>query len=230
MHPQPGHLSLVVPAGVARVAADSAEVARTIGDNGYRLTLYHLERVASYRELLHGCLDQVAEVLGGREGGMHHRDASVFLAAPGAVVPVHIDRHHNVILQVAGSKDLTVGAFADPVVQRREIERNFTSRQMADELPTALGTFHLGTGDALYIPPYAFHWAEGSSDVTVTLSCAFSTPETERTELVHACNVRLRRLRLPAGPPGRSRHRDRAKAALMSRARRLRRKVSPRSG
>ena len=87
-----------------------------------------------------------------------------------------------------------------------------------------------GTGDALYIPPYAFHWAEGSSDVTVTLSCAFSTPETERTELVHACNVRLRRLRLPAGPPGRSRHRDRAKAALMSRARRLRRKVSPRSG
>jgi cupin superfamily protein len=227
-YPQPGNLPTVLPEGPPRMAADSAEVARTIADNGYRLTLYYLERVDSFRELLHGCLDQVAEVLGDREGGMHHRDASIFLAGPGAVVPVHIDRHHNVVLQVAGSKELTVGAFADPAVQRREIERNFEARQMADELPPALHTFHLGAGDALYLPPYSFHWLKGGPDVTVALSCAFSTPETERTELVHACNARLRSLGVPARPPGSSRQRDRAKAAVMSGARRLRRRAPAR--
>jgi hypothetical protein len=222
-----GCLPLLAPGGVPGAGVDGGFAARTIQDKGYRLSLYFPHRVAAYADLLHGCLAQVAQVLGAREGGMRHRDAVLFLASPGAVLPAHFDRHHNVVLQVSGSKDLTVGAFTDPAAERRQLERSFKLRQwMADELPSQVRTFHLEAGEALYIPPYAFHWVEGGPDVSIALSCSFTTPETERTELVHACNARLRRLGLPARPPGPSPRRDRAKAAVFRRARTLRHTLS----
>jgi hypothetical protein len=148
---------------------------------------------------------------------------SVFMGSPGAVVPVHLDRHHNVLVQVSGSKRLSVGAFADPAVQRRQVERHFSgSEKHPAELPAATQTFHLQAGGALYIPPYTFHWVEGGPDVSIAMSCGFSTAGTERAELVHACNAKLRRLHLPASPPGRSGYRDRAKAGLVRHSRRVR--------
>jgi len=190
----------------------AAEVARTIGHNDQRLTVYFLERVQPYRTFMQQILREIADLVGPREGGVSGTSLSFFLASPGTVVQSHFDRHHNLLLQLDGTKEITVGNFEDPIDDQRAIERaRRLDHNNLSELPTRTRTFVLGPGDGLYIPPYAFHWVHGGSDVSVALSYAFSTPATLRTPAVYWCNANLRRIGLRPRPPGSSERRDRAK-------------------
>lgn len=209
-----------------RLAGDAAGLAQSIADNGCRLTLYHLEHVAPYRDLLADCVDEWERTTGQPEGGTVDRQANVFYASPGAVVPAHFDRHHNLLLQIEGTKVLTVGTFPDPVETRRETEREFDQGHHGiATLPPEQTTFHLGPGDGVYIPAYAFHWVNGGSDVSVAMSCGFSTRVTARYEAVHLVNRRLRLLGLPTPLPGQSRALDAGKVAIFRATRHLRRRV-----
>jgi hypothetical protein len=222
----------VLDSGLVKLAAPSADLARAIGTNGVRLTLYHLEHVSPYRELFRDHLDAWEAMTGKREGGTTKRTANVFLGAPGAVVPAHFDRHHNILLQVHGTKVLTVGWFTDEAQGRRETEREFDGYRGVGTLPSETVTFQLGPGDGVYIPAYAFHWVVGGPDVSVALSCGYSTVITDRTEVVHLTNARLRQLRLPTRPPGRSPVVDKGKvlayrSAMRVQAVRRRTRTSP---
>ena len=208
---------------LVRLDAPGDELVRGIEANGVRLTLYHLEHVSPYREVLHHVLDEWESVTGRREGGTTKRTANVFMGAPGAVVPAHFDRHHNVLLQIRGTKVLTVGWFTDAAQTRRETEREFDQGHHGiGALPTETVTFELGPGDGVYIPAYAFHWVVGGPEVSLALSCGYSTVVTERTEVVHRTNARLRRLGLPTRPPGSSPAIDRGKILAFRSAARLR--------
>ena len=57
-----------------------------------------------YRKLLDECLDEVAPLVGGREGGMSQREGFIFLSAPGSVTPAHFDPEHNFLLQIRGQE------------------------------------------------------------------------------------------------------------------------------
>jgi hypothetical protein len=190
---------------LVRLGAPAQHLARDIETNGVRLTLYHLDHISPYRDLAREHLDVWETMTGEREGGTTRRTANAFIGAPGAVVPAHFDRHHNVLLQIRGTKVLTVGWFPDETQTRRETEREFDQRHHGIRtLPPETVTFRLGPGDGVYIPAYAFHWVVGGPDVSVALSCGYSTAVTDRAEVVHLTNARLRQLRLPARPPGRS--------------------------
>ena len=146
----------------------------------------------------------------------------MFVGSPWSVVPAHVDRHHNVLLQVAGTKELTVGWFDDPAEHAEALEARFTDRPNPERLPPVTRTFRLGPGDGVYLPAYTFHWVEAGDTVSVALSCGFSTAATERAELVRRCNAKLRRFGLRPRPPGVSERGDRAKAALFATAKRVR--------
>jgi hypothetical protein len=212
----------VLDCGLVRLAEDGGELARGVETNGVRLTLYHLEHVSPYREIFRDHLDTWEAMTGVREGGTTKRTANVFLGAPDAVVPAHFDRHHNVLLQVRGTKVLTVGWFTDEAQAQRETEREFDQGHHGiGAFPPETVTFELGPGDGVYIPAYAFHWVVGGPDVSVALSCGYSTVVTERAEVVHRTNARLRQLRLPTRPPGRSPVVDTGKILVYRSARRL---------
>jgi hypothetical protein len=218
-----GDLPLVVPNGLPGLGFTAVDAARTIDDVRGRVVFHYLERIERYRCLLADAVDHVVAAIGTLEGAGGHQEAHIFLIGPDAVAPVHFDRHHKVLFQIEGTKDLAFGSFIDPRVERSEIERAFTvGHNYCRAVPTPVETYHLEPGDALYVPPYRFHWVEPGAAVAVTFSAGFSTAHSERAELVHACNARLRRLGLPARPPGRSARRDRVKAAAFSRARQLR--------
>ena len=187
--------------------------------------IYHLQHRDPYRGLVHGCLDEVEPLVGTTEGGMRERDASLFVGSPGAVVPAHFDRHHNVLLQITGSKDVFVGMFRDAAVGHEEIESQAgTGINHLHTLPEHVQVFHLEPGDGVYLPPYAFHWVEGREGVSVALSCSFSTEMSERTELVNRCNRRLRRIGMRPNPAGSGPARDATKAAVIRSWRALRRR------
>jgi hypothetical protein len=224
-----GHVPFVMPTMSAdRLAADAAEVMRDIDHNSCWLVLWELERSPRYSEFLDECLDPVDVLVGTREGGITDRGLNVLASSPEAVVPAHFDMHHNFLLQVDGTKEVTIGSFSDPRVNEHAIDRFYDEcNNNAPALPDVASTFPLGPGDGVYIPPFAFHWVAGGPDTSISISCGFRTRATEQANLVHECNARLRRLGLHPRPPGTSVHRDRAKVELLAWARRARRASEP---
>lgn len=199
------------------VGIPAADAIRGLRANGLAVRLYHLELHPEHRGFVNAILDEADAVLGDLEGGPVDRACGAFLAAPGAVTPWHPDRHHNLLLQVRGTKRLSVGVFPDPGEAQAQLERTFRSFGAGPSVvPPAVTTYELGPGDGVYIPPYAQHHAVVTGDeVSVALSCGWSTVDTERNALVHTFNAAWRHRTGRAGRPPRGGRIDRAKAAVM---------------
>ena len=155
-------LPLMMPLDqLPQLEAPPGEVAEGIETNGSRLTLYYLERLSAYKALASDCVAPIMPLLQA-EGGVERASVNVFMASPGAVVPAHFDNHHNLLLQIEGTKEVFVGAFSNPASGHREIERAFNEgRNNCGQLPTVVASFLLKPGTGLYIPPYLFHWVKG---------------------------------------------------------------------
>jgi hypothetical protein len=198
------------------------EVLSSLEHNGCAGRIYHFELTPEHRATAAALRAGVEAAGNDLEGGVTRAEVSAFFASPGAITSCHPDRHHNLLFQIHGTKELASGRFTDPGRNQRELERSFLAFGAGPtELPDGMTVQRLGPGDAIYLPPYEFHWARVLEGASVALSFGWSTPASDRGALVHAFNFRLRQ-RVPLRPaaPGRSAARDRAKAALM--ARRLR--------
>ena len=223
-----GDLPLLLPTGAApQLALGPADIVRDLEENGCWAALFNVDTEPAYRELLRACVAAVG-ALPRTEGAMGAVAAHVFCAAPHAVVPVHFDRHHNLLLQIEGTKTVTIGGYDDPALAQREIERRFSNAENPHVAPSITATYALAPGEGLYIPPYAFHWVTNGEDASASLSCTFHTSRSNRIEAVHACNTKLRKVGLRPHPPG-NRVRDAAKAGLLrSRHRLVRRRRNER--
>jgi len=69
-------------------------------------------------------------------------------------------------------------------------------------------------GDGVYIYPWAPHWVHNGPAVSISLSITFRTQRSERDELVHFLNGRLRRRGLSPRPAGESKLVDWTKAVF----------------
>lgn len=206
---------LLVPGGCPDLSGSPSETVRTIETNGCWLVLWNIEQVAAYRRLLDAILDEAAPFLPAREGGMGRREAFLFLSAPRAVTPVHFDPEHNFLLQIRGSKEVHVGRFPDREWERRELDRYHDGghRNLA-EIPPRSNTFRMQPGDGVYLYPWVPHWVNNGPAASISLSITFRTRRSERAELVHQFNGRLRRRGLSSLPAGESEVVDRVKAIV----------------
>ncbi len=92
---------------------------------------------------------------------------AVFFGPPGAVVPAHIDRYHNLLFQIRARSASTSAGSPDPDRQQAEIERDFDgTAPRAQRAPTGAVQCGARPGDGVYIPPYAFHWTKSGADVS----------------------------------------------------------------
>jgi hypothetical protein len=216
-------LPFVLPDGACeQLDLSVGEVVRDIDQNGCWVVLWFLERAAGYERVLEECLAPVESLVTRREDGMRRLGALALVSAPRTVVPAHFDTHHNFLLQIEGTKEVTIGRFADPAEQQQAVRRHFEDgNNNALRLPDEVQTFELCPGDGLYIPPYTFHWVRSGPQVSVSLSCGFVSGSSARTELVHSCNAKLRRLGLRPRPPGELAAVDHVKAAAVTTKRRL---------
>jgi hypothetical protein len=193
--------STVAPGPAGSTRGDGAEFARAIDEDRSWMLILDAHFDARYADLVHRCLAHLAPPVIEREGGLQHEYGTVFAATAGVVVPAHIDRNHNLVLQIQGTKTISIGTGG---VTPAEIERAIgPGRPSCDRLPPEYETFELGPGTGVYIPPLAPHWVVGDEGRSVALSCAFRTAKSDRIEVVHHINRRLRTLgvRHPR-PPG----------------------------
>jgi hypothetical protein len=216
-------LPLVLPTGESdQLAISAGEVVRGLDDNSSWILLLKLEDIPSYRALLEDCLMDVA--LSASDGGVTERRINMVMASPNAVVPVHFDLHHNLLLQIDGTKEVTIGSFSDPAIEVREVDRHFDgATNNARALPDVVTSFHLEPGEGVYIPPYAMHWVRVGAQTSVAVSLGIKTGGSTRTRLVHVFNAHMRRRGLHPTPAGRSAHRDIAKVAALKQGSRVRR-------
>lgn len=210
-----GAVPVELPGGVApRLDLEPAQVLEEVAHNGAWLVLKNVERDPRYAELLDRLLDEAGAALPGDEGTGLHREAFVFVSAPGAVTPAHVDPEQNFLLQIRGSKHMHVGRFADEETGARELERFYAgAHRNVSSRPVDERTFDLQPGDGVYVPPNAPHWVQNGDEVSISLSITWRTRRTGRTGAVLAMNHRLRARGLRPVAPGTSRGRDAAKVA-----------------
>lgn len=194
-----------------------SEVVKNIEGNTTRLMLWEIEQIPEYREIINSCLDQLESCVIDMAGPLRRRMVRMFVSSPGSVTPAHFDVENNLILQVRGTKKLSIGRYATAADERRAIEHWWAGgcHENIKTLPPELVTYELKPGMGAYMPSLAPHWTLNGDEPSVTLSMFFRTRASERYEAVQAVNARLRRIGLSPRPPGESPTADRAKVAVI---------------
>ena len=210
------------PARTPRNGLSPEETIRRIAECRSWLVLKHVEHDPAFRLLVDDCLAGVRAASGRLAAGMRDPHAFIFVSSPGAVTPYHVDPEENFLLQIRGSKTMSVFDRADRVVvSERDLERFLggAHRNLAwrDEFQSRARTFELTPGDAIHVPFAAPHWVRNGPEVSISFSVTFNTHASMRMLHAHRLNARLRKWGVEPVPVGRSALRDGVKQ-LASRA------------
>lgn len=195
------------------------------------ILLKRADHFPEYRELLEICLDEMEEASGRNlKGLVKYRNCSIFINSPNRITNYHIDREWNALLQIRGTKRISVFDRTDrEVLTEDEIERFWTvdngAAKWKSQFENRARVFELTPGSALHIPINSPHWVQNGPEFSVSMSANFHIHD-ELLGYVYRTNYWLRRVGLRPAPPGRSAWRDAIKgrgyASLRSVGNRLR--------
>jgi hypothetical protein len=187
-----------------------------VEQNGFRISLRDIQEVPEYAEVVNECLNEVEPLVAAREGGMRLRTGYLFISCPAATTPMHFDVEHSFLLQLRGTKHVSVAAFEnDRAKLRHELDR-YTDGEQCDfeAMEAAAEPFTIEPGLGVYLPSYIPHWVETEAGVSVSFSIPFYTRLCQRAEGVNRVNSWLRKARLSPRPPGESEPADVTKSVL----------------
>ena len=161
-------------------------------------------------------LDQLEPGMIATQGKMRNRVAFVFVSSPNSVTPVHFDIEHSLLMQVRGSKTVSIGRFESDAVRRHEIDRYWDgSHGRIEALPQEVASYHLDAWAGVYIPPGTPHWVHNGPDISMSVTLTYFTAATVRENRIEDFNSRARRLHLNPREPGHSAIIDTAKIGAL---------------
>jgi hypothetical protein len=196
------------------------DVIRDLRNANAWLTLLNVEDDPGMAEIMNTHLDQLESGMiarqGTKRGKMHRRVAFVFVSSPNSVTPVHFDIEHSLLMQVSGTKTVSIGRFESDAVRRREFDRYWDgSHGRIEDLPPEVASYPLTPGRAVYIPPGTPHWVHNGPDISLSVTLTYFTAATVRENRIEDFNSRLRRWHVHPREPGRSATADMAKICAM---------------
>src|SRR5215469_36442 len=211
---------LVPQGGPPRGALERpGEVIRDLQNANAWLTLLNVEDDPSMAELMNTYLDQLESGMVAKRGKrvkMRKRVAFVFVSSPNSVTPVHFDIEHSLLMQVSGSKTVSVGRFESDAARRHEFNRYWDgSHGRIETLQPEVASYTMTPGRAVYIPPGTPHWVHNGPDISLSVTLTYFTPATVRENRVESFNAILRRRHMKPREPGRSASVDIAKSYAM---------------
>ena len=211
---------LVPQGGPPRGALERpGDVIRDLRKANAWLTLLNVEDDPAMADLMNTQLDQLEAGMIATQGKMRKRVGFVFVSSPNSVTPVHFDIEHSLLMQVSGTKTVSIGCFESEAVRRHEIERYWDgsngSHGRIEALPREVATYTLTPGRALYVPPGTPHWVHNSPDISLSVTLTYFTAASVRENRIEDFNSHLRRRHLHPRPPGRSATVDTAKVCAM---------------
>jgi len=201
------------------------ETIRQIEDCGSWMVIRFIEQDAVYGKLLNQCLDEIQPLSDAVSPGMCRREGFIFITSPDSVTPFHADPESNFLLQIRGSKSVSLFDVRDRSIVPEEVLERFSSGglfglEFKNEYQGKGYEFGLAPGEGLHFPPIWPHWVKNGSEVSISLSITFRTQESERSGIVYKVNHRLRKRGFNPTPYGKSAVRDAAKFYAFRAARR----------
>jgi hypothetical protein len=160
---------------------------------------------------------------------MLRREGFIFVSSPGSVTPFHFDPEHNILLQVRGSKTVTLFSPHDETLFDPRIHEAFHLGRHHRNLPWQDGFAANGTpiiihpGQAIHVPVKAPHWVQNGPDVSISLSVTWRSEWSTSEADARAFNHVLRGLGLNPASPAAFPSRNLAKSLAYRMVRRVRR-------
>jgi hypothetical protein len=181
-----------------------------------------------YAALLESIIDEFRGPSERVAAGLSAPRADIFVSSPGSTTPFHLDEEHNFLLQIRGSKKLSIADGFNPAVLQPERLRAYF--QGCGELAPYSGHLEqhsvhieLAPGEGVHIPPCHPHWVQNGKEVSVSLGILWFSDVTARRRHLYRVNRWLERAGLHPSAPGSSPLGDSIKALPLVMKRRLRR-------
>ena len=212
---------LVPQGGPPRGALERpGDVIRDLHNANAWLTLLSVEADPGMAEIMNTQLDQLEAGMiakqGARQGRMRKRVAFVFVSSPNSVTPVHFDIEHSLLMQVSGSKTVSIGRWESDAARRHEINRYWDgSHGRIEAVPPEEAAYTMTPGRAVYIPPNTPHWVHNGPDISLSVTLTYFTAATVRENRIEGFNSHLRRRHMTPREPGHSAIVDTAKVCAM---------------
>ena len=156
---------------------------------------------------LNEILDEIEPLSEEVEPGMCEREGAIFVTSPGSVTPYHMDHEINFLLQIRGSKTVSVFSASDrEVLSELELERHFSGPAIHRNMPfyehyqKRATVFELKAGYGLHIPTTDPHWIKNGDAVSISFSAAFKTRASLHRGAVYKLNSQLRKVGLKPAP------------------------------
>jgi hypothetical protein len=160
--------------------------------------------------------------------GLSAPRADIFVSSPGSTTPFHLDEEHNFLLQIRGSKKLSIADGFNPGVLQPERLRAYFggSGELAPysaHLEQHSVHVDLAAGEGVHIPPCHPHWVQNGNEVSISLGILWFSDVTAKRRHLFRVNGWLERAGLHPSAPGSSPVSDSIKALPLVMKRRLRR-------
>lgn len=182
------------------------ETVRRIEDAKSWMVIKNVEADPEYKALLNACLDRVAEETGGVMGGALQRQGFIFVTSPGNVTPFHSDPELNFLLQVRGSKRMSIFDHRDREVVSAEDAELFPGKHRnlpyKEALEVRAAHQHIEPGEGIFVPIFDPHWVQNGPEVSVSFSVTWQTEATLRLVKLSYINATLRKLGMPQADEG----------------------------
>jgi len=193
------------------------ETIRSIATANSWAVLKNIERHLAYAALLRDLLGEIEDEIVAKTGKMLRTQGFIFVSSPNAVTPYHFDPEHNILLQLAGTKEMTVFPAGDPRFAPDAIHEAYHTgggRELSwrDELVEGGTPFTIAPGEAIFVPVMAPHYVRNGPVPSISLSITWRSEWSFAEADARAFNAVLRRFGLDPRAPGRWPARNRGKA------------------
>ncbi|RPF72664.1 transcriptional regulator [Aurantiacibacter spongiae] len=221
-----GDVSIGVDGKPAANGLTIGQTIRQIADAQSWAVLKNIEHSPLYAQLVADLLEELRDSIEPRTGALLGMHGFVFVSSPNAVTPYHFDPEHNILLQLRGSKVMTlfpagVGRFAPD--ERHEAYHTGGARELIWQPGFICEgvNFPLCAGDAVHVPVMAPHFVTNGPEPSISLSITWRSEWSYAEADARAFNRLLRRFGRDPEPPGRWPARNRMKALGWRIARRI---------
>lgn len=222
----------VDPDAVRANGLSVADTIRSIEDNGSWMVLKSVEQDPDYRALLDAVLDEIEPLVVPRTGAMLKREGFIFVSSPDAVTPFHFDPEHNILLQMRGTKTMTVFPAGDEEVAGLERHERFhmgghRNLPYSDGFADRGVAHRLTPGRAIHVPVKAPHWVRNGPEPSVSFSVTWRSEWSFREAYAHGFNHLTRRVGITPKAPGRFPRQNHAKSLAYRAISRAKRALDP---